>query len=184
MESMRLALAAVAFLLATTLASPALALDCTPFQTFDCANPSYYGTINGQPGEVLCGMDFTGWTLHVIEVTVTTAGVYAVSATGGTGQFGVFLEAAILQMDDCGAGTCLDSAMVTTGAAQLTLCLDAGAYTFVAAVHGTAPTDIISTGMQCITCADALQGGFSCSYCDPIGANNPNWSSLKGRFQE
>jgi hypothetical protein len=43
-------------------------------ETMICADQGYFDVLNGQPGEVICGVDYTGWTLHVVEVTVTEPG--------------------------------------------------------------------------------------------------------------
>lgn len=159
----------------------AAALDCTPFQTWTCANQGYYDLLNGQPGEVLCGVDYTGWTFHVIEVTVTEPGLVAFSAVSAASSMNI-VETAVILMDDCNAGSCLDSVQ-TLGMAQLAVCLDVGSHRFVVASNTTAPTAFMNTGIACFTCAEAVSYGYDCVLCQTVDDETTAWGSVKARFR-
>jgi hypothetical protein len=105
------------------------ALDCTPFQSWTCDQQGYYDYLDGVPSETLCGVDYTGWTLHVVEVTVTQAGFYVFSGTSASSSW-VYVDTAIMLMDDCNAGTCISS-LQTDSVTHLYTCLDVGTHIFV-----------------------------------------------------
>jgi len=72
-------------------APSALALDCTPFHVSTGPDQGYLDTFAntpGQPGEVVCGHDFTGWTLFVIEFTVNSPGIGYLTALAQNGFTG------------------------------------------------------------------------------------------------
>jgi hypothetical protein len=167
--------------LALVLPAPASALDCTPFQSWTCSQQGYFGYLNGIPGEVICGVDYTGWTLHVVAVTVAQAGWFQFSATTGVG-FGTTVATAVLLMDDCAAGTCVSSAQ-STSVTDLGACLDVGTYTFVVASQTTAPTAVVNMGLACLTCAQAESYGLVCPYCGTVGNDSTVWGSLKLQYR-
>ncbi len=167
--------------LALLLPATAPALDCLPFQSFDCANGNYYDVLDGQPGEVVCGVDYTGWTLHTIEVTVTTPGWYTFIAISAAASWNV-VPSAVMLMDDCGAGTCLDS-VTAPDQAQLEMCLDTGTHTLVVASDTTAPTAFMNIGLFCHTCEDAVAYGFECVHCGTVSAEDLRWGEIKSRFR-
>jgi len=158
----------------------ATALDCTPFQTFSCEQ-GYFDVLDGQPGEVVCGVDFTGWTLHVIEINVTQAGYMAFQGISASSA-GNIVATTIMMFDDCGTDTCLDSATSPDGIASLELCLDVGTYKFLVASDTTAPGAFMNIGLSCFDCADVIQWGISCVYCDPVSNEPQSWGSLKSTF--
>lgn len=162
-------------------AGSAPALDCTPFQTFTCANNGYFDVLDGQPGELLCGVDYTGWTFHVIDVAVTTPGWYRFVAISASSSWNIVPSAVIL-MDDCGAGTCLASVQ-NTGTAELDMCLDVGTHQVVVASATTAPTAFMNIGLACLTCAEAETYGFECSFCGTVGSETGTWGYLKSIFR-
>lgn len=168
-------------LAALLLPTSASALDCTPFQSWTCANNGYYDLLDGQPGELLCGVDYTGWTFHVIDVTVTTPGWIRFSGISAAASWDI-VETAIILMDDCGAATCLESAQ-SMGMTDLDLCLNVGVHTFVVASNTTAPTAFMNTGIQCLSCEDANAYGFECVYCGSVGSDRAAWGELKSRFR-
>jgi hypothetical protein len=172
--------AALAFLL-LLLPVSASALDCTPFQSWTCVDQGYFDVLNGQPGEVICGVDYTGWTLHVIEVTVTVPGLFIFSGISAAASQ-VIVDTAIILMDDCAAGTCLDSAQ-SSGVTDLSVCLDAGTHTFVVASNTTAPTAFMNIGISCPSCVDANNWGFTCVFCQPVDNEDGTWGSMKGHFE-
>lgn len=174
---MRLAIALV--LLA--LPASALALDCTPFLSWDCATASYYDVLAGQPGEMLCGTDYTGWTFHAVEINVTTPGWYVMQGTSAAGTWNV-VETAFILMDDCGAATCIDSA-VSMGVTTLDMCLDIGTHTVIVASNTTAPTAFMNIGMACPTCAEAQTYGFECVHCGTVSTEVGGWGELKAMFR-
>lgn len=176
-------LALFALVLATPvlLPAPAAALDCTPFLNWTCGSPGYFNTLNGQPGEILCGVDYTGWTLHVIRVTAPQAGVYVLGGASASASM-VFVDTAIMLMSDCSAGTCLASVQ-NSGVAQLNACLDVGVHTFVVASHTTAPGAFMNVSLSCLTCAQAETAGIACSYCNAVADEATSWGSLKARFE-
>lgn len=168
-------------LLLLLLPTSALALDCTPFLSWNCSNQGYFDVLDGQPGEVICGVDYTGWTLHTVEVTVTEPGFYRFSGISGASS-GNTVDTAIILMDDCGAGTCVDSAQ-GGGQVDLDTCLDAGTYTFVVASNTTASTGFMNIGLLCPSCVDVIAAGIECVYCEPVGSENESWGSVKGHFE-
>ncbi len=168
-------------LLALVLATPAAALDCTPFLDWTCGSPSYFDVLDGQPGEVVCGVDYTGWTLHVIRVTAPQAGWYVLAGASASASM-VFVDTAFMLMSDCSAGTCLASTQ-SSGVAQLNVCLDAGVHTFVVASHTTVPGAFMNVTLGCQTCAQAETAGFPCPYCNAVAEEGVTWGSLKARFQ-
>ncbi|MBU2499988.1 hypothetical protein KJ682_01530 [bacterium] len=157
------------------------ALDCTPFLTFTCANNGYFDVLDGQPGELLCGVDYTGWTFHVIDVTVTTPGWYRFAAVSASSSMNIVPSAVIL-MDDCGAGTCLAS-VENSDMAELDMCLDVGTHQVVVASDTTAPTAFMNIGLFCLTCAEAETYGFECSFCGTVGSEAGTWGNLKSSFR-
>lgn len=159
----------------------ASALDCTPFQSWTCAQQGYFDVLDGVPGEVVCGVDYTGWTLHVVEVTVTQAGWIRFVGTSASSSM-VNVATALMLMDDCAAGTCLSSTQ-SSGLAELDVCLDVGTHTFVVASNTTAPGAFMNIGISCQTCAQALTFGFPCPYCDPVGDAGAAWGSLKAQYR-
>ncbi len=158
----------------------AAALDCTPFQSWTCAQQGYYDVLNGQPGEVICGVDYTGWTLHVIEVTVTNPGWIAFRGISAASSWNI-VETAIILMDDCSAGTCTNSVQ-GMGLMQLDVCLDVGTYSFVVASNTTASTAFMNIDLQCLTCEDAVAYGLGCSLCQTVDNEDEAWGSVKARF--
>lgn len=163
------------------LSAPAAAIDCTPFQSWTCSQQGYYNYLNGIPGEVVCGVDYTGWTLHVVDVAVTQAGWVQFSATTGVG-FGTTVTTAVMLMDDCAAGTCVSSAQ-GNGVTDLGVCLDVGTHTFVVASQTTAPNAIVNMGVACLTCAQAESYGLVCPYCGAVGNDGAAWGSLKLQYR-
>ena len=165
----------------------AAALDCTPFQSWTCSSQGYYDYFAGQPGEVLCGMDFTGWTLHVVEVTIATPGFYAFSGLSAydPGAFPAnIVDTTIMLMDDCVAGTCIDSATSSSGTANLLVCLDAGTHLFVVASNTTDPDGFMNIGLNCtLTCEDAEAIEFPCVHCGTVGNETKAWGAVKERFR-
>ena len=159
----------------------ASALDCTPFQSWTCTQQGYYNVLNGAPGEVLCGVDYTGWTFHVVEVTVTEPGWKHFAGISASASMSI-VDTAIILMDDCNAGTCLGSTQAL-GMAELDVCLGLGTFTFVVASNTTAPTAFMNIGLLCPTCEDAVAYGFECSYCGTVSSEASSWGSLKARFQ-
>ncbi len=159
----------------------AAALDCTPFQSWTCTQQGYFDYLDGQPGEVLCGVDYTGWTLHVIEVTVTTPGWIRFTGISASSS-GVIVDTAIMLMDDCGALSCLDSVQ-GSHQTDLDTCLDVGVHTFVVASNTTAPTAFMNIGIVCLTCEDAVTYGFECVYCGTVGGEASPWGAVKALFE-
>lgn len=174
----------VALLLTLLLPAASLALDCTPFQTWTCASNGYYNYLTGQPGEVLCGVDYTGWTLTVVNVTMTTGGWVDFAATAGLGP-GSPVATDVMLMDDCAAGTCLAVERSSGGVTQLDVCLDVGTHTFVVATQTTAPGAAINMGLMCLTCAQAETLGLTgCPACGgAVPGESESWGSLKARFK-
>lgn len=169
--------------LATLLLLPvtAAALDCTPFLNWTCGSPAYFDVLNGQPGEVVCGVDYTGWTLHVVNVTVAQAGwIRFVGASASASM--AFVDTAIMLMGDCAAGTCL-AGVQDTGLAELDVCLDVGTHKFLVASHTTAPGAFMNIGLSCQTCLQAEQFGFPCPYCNAVADEGTTWGSLKGTYR-
>ena len=163
------------------LPAAASALDCTPFQSWTCSQQSYFNVLNGEPGEVVCGVDYTGWTLHVVEATVAQPGwirFVGVSAVSS----GAHVTTAIMLMDDCAAGTCLASTQ-DLDLAELDVCVDAGTHTFVVASHTTAPGAFMDISMACLTCAQAQAYGFPCPACEVVGNEGAVWGAVKSRFR-
>jgi len=162
----------------------ALALDCTPDFSWTCATNGYFNYLSGQPGEVVCGVDYTGWTLNVVDVTVAVGGwmsfgaIAASSPNPGTG-----VATAVILMDDCASGTCVTSEQ-STGVTQLNVCLEPGSHTFVVASQTTAPGAVINMGLNCITCEQAESYGLgACAACGAVSIESENWGSLKSRFK-
>lgn len=159
----------------------ASALDCTPFQTWTCTQQGYFDLLDGIPGEVVCGVDYTGWTLHVVQVNVTTAGWVRFSGISASASMTI-VPTAIMLMDDCAAGSCISSAQ-GTGMVDLDTCLDVGAHTFVVASNTTAPTAFMNIGISCQTCAQAETFGFVCPYCDAVGDDDASWGTVKSLYR-
>jgi len=159
----------------------ASALDCTPFQSWTCDQHGYNDFMNGVPGEVICGVDYTGWTLHVVEVTVTQAGFYALSAISISSAWN-FVDTAVMLMDDCNAGTCISSHQ-TDHQTDLYTCLDVGTHTFVVASNTTAATAGIVIDFGCYTCDDAEFFGFECVHCGSVSNVNSTWGSVKAIYK-
>ena len=166
-------------LLLTPLTSSAL--DCTPFQTWTCDQQGYFNYIDGVPGEVLCGVDYTGWTLHVVEVNITVPGFYVVAGTPGI-SFGVTADTAVMQMDDCSAGTCIASEQ-GSGVTMLYSCLDVGTHTFVVASDTTDPMAVVNMGLECMTCVEADMVEFECVHCGTVDDEESSWGSVKSQFK-
>lgn len=173
----------LATLLVLLLPAAALALDCTPSATWTCASNGFFNTWSGQPGEVICGVDYTGWTLKVVNVNVTTGGWVDFAATVATGP-GASVATAVILMDNCAAGTCVASEQ-STGVTQLDVCLEPGTHTFVVAAHTTAPNAIGNMGLMCLTCAQAETMGLTgCPACGgTVSTQEESWGSLKARFK-
>ena len=169
--------------LATLLLLPvtAAALDCTPFLNWTCGSPAYFNVLNGQPGEVVCGVDYTGWTLHVVNVTVAQAGWIRFAGASASASM-AYVDTAIMLMGDCAAGTCLASEQ-SPGLTELDVCLDVGTHTFLVASHTTAPGAFMNIGLACQTCLQAEQYGFPCPYCNAVADEGTTWGSLKARFE-
>ncbi len=170
-----------ALALAIVLPAPASALDCTPFQSWTCSQQGYFNYLDGVPGEVICGVDYTGWTLHVVEVTVAQGGYFLFSAVTGI-AFATTTNTDIMLMDDCSAGTCVSSVQ-GDGVTDLSVCLDAGTHTFVVASQTTLPTAIVNMGFACLTCEQAEAHGVVCSYCGTVGNDSTDWGSLKLQYR-
>jgi hypothetical protein len=113
----------LALLLLLLVPASALALDCTPDFNWTCTTNGFFNYLSGQPGEVICGVDHTGWTLNVVSVTLTTGGWVHFAAAAASGGPGTGVANAIYLMDDCGTGTCTDSAQ-SSGVADLVVCLE------------------------------------------------------------
>ena len=161
----------------------ALALDCTPDFNWTCTTNGFFNYLSGQPGEVICGVDHTGWTLNVVSVTLTTGGWVHFAAAAASGGPGTGVANAIYLMDDCGAGTCTDSAQ-SSGVADLIVCLEPGIHTFVVATTTTVPGAVINMGMNCLTCEQADTYGLgACAACGAVSVERESWGSLKSRFQ-
>lgn len=162
----------------------ALALDCTPDFNWTCASNGFFDYLSGQPGEVICGVDYTGWTLNVVNVNVTTGGWMAMAAASASSvNPGTGVASAIILMDDCGAGTCVTSTQ-STGVAQLNVCLEPGVHTFIIASHTTAPGAVVNFSPACITCAQAETYGLGlCAACGAVSTEPESWGSLKSRFK-
>ena len=159
----------------------ASALDCAPFQSWTCAQQGYYDYLNGVPGEILCGVDYTGWTLHVVEVTVTQPGFYVFGGVSASSSWNI-VDTAIMLMDDCNAGTCISS-LQTDGVTELYACLDVGTHTFVVASNTTVATAFMNIGFGCHTCVEAEAVGFECAHCGTVSNESSTWGSVKTRFQ-
>ena len=174
---------AVAVLVIATLAPrPAAALDCAPQFNWNCATHGFFNYVTGQPGEVLCGTDYTGWTFTVVNVTMAQGGWVHFVATAGIG-INTQITAAIIQMGDCGAGTCIDSAQ-SGGVTEFDACLDTGAHTFIVATNSTAPNAILNMDLMCLTCAQAeTMGLVGCPACGAVGDETSSWGSLKAQFK-
>jgi len=174
--------AAVVLSLAALAPSPAAALDCTPQFNWTCSTHGFFNVLAGQQGGTVCGVDYTGWTLNVVNVTVAQGGWVRFVATAGTGP-GATLTTKIILMDDCGAGTCVDSAQ-SNGVTELDACLEAGSHTYVVATNSTAPNAALNMDLVCLTCAQAESLGLTgCPACSPVGDEAASWGSLKARFQ-
>lgn len=182
MRPIAIAAAAVMSLAALALApSPAAAIDCTPQFNWTCASNGYYNYLTGQQGGTVCGVDYTGWTLTVVNVTVTQGGWLRFVATAGTGP-GATLVTKIILMDDCSGDTCVDSAQ-SNGVTELDSCLEVGSHTYVVATQSTAPNAAINMGLMCLTCAQAQTIGLTgCAACDPVSDEASSWGSFKARF--
>lgn len=177
-----LALAASLALAAAVAPAPAAALSCTPMQSWTCLSHGFFNTLSGQPGEVVCGVDYTGWTLSVVNVTVTQGGWVRFVATAGQGISTHYTTKVIL-MDDCGAGTCVDSAQ-SNGLTELDSCLEAGTYTYIVATNSTAPAAVLQMDIICLTCAQGeLLGLTGCAACNPVSDESSSWGSFKVRFK-
>lgn len=163
------------------LPSAASALDCTPFQTWTCAQQGYFDVLNGQPGEVVCGTDYAGWTLHVVQVDITQAGWVRFAGVSAASS-GVYVATAIMLMDDCAAGVCIASTQ-NSSMAELDVCLDVGSHTFVVASHTTAAGAFMNIGIICPTCAQAETAGFPCPYCETVGNEDASWGSVKSQYR-
>lgn len=162
--------------------APAAALTCTPQFNWSCTTHGFFNYLAGQPGEVLCGTDYTGWTFTVVNVTVAQGGWLRFVATAGTGP-GASLTTAVILMDDCGAGTCVDSAQ-SSSVTELDACLEAGTHTYVVATNSTLPNAILQMDLVCITCEQAdLLGLTGCPACSPVGDEAASWGSLKALFK-
>jgi len=159
----------------------ASALDCTPFQSWTCDQQGYYDYLDGVPGEIICGVDYTGWTLHVVDVTVTQAGFYVFGGISADAAWS-YVDTAIMLMDDCNAGTCLSS-LQTDHMTELYTCLDAGTHTFVVASNTTVPTAFMNIGFGCYTCEDAEASGFECVHCGTVSDESSTWGSVKSMFK-
>jgi hypothetical protein len=175
-------LAAIALAVAALPAAPAAALDCTPMQSWDCTLHGYLNILTGQPGEVLCSVDYTGWTMNVVEVTITQGGWVNFTAGTSTGV-GSSAQTAIMLMDDCGAGTCVSS-IQSDGLVHLLSCLEPGTYTYVVASDSTSPTAYLQMDITCVSCEQAETWGYPvCPACNPVGDEAANWGSLKAQFK-
>jgi hypothetical protein len=147
---MRPLILAALFLLPAT----AHALDCTPFQSWTCSQAGFFDYMDGQPGEVVCGVDYTGWTLHVVELTTAQAGWVQFSGISALIS-GAHVTTVIMLMDDCAAGTCLASAQ---------------------------GPDVVDLGV-CLTCAQAQSYGIACPACDAVGDVGSAWGSIKTQYR-
>jgi hypothetical protein len=172
-----------ALIIATLLLFPvsASALDCNPFLSWTCAQQGYFDVLAGQPGEVLCGVDYTGWTFSTVEVTVTQPGFYAFQGISAAASQ-VIVDTAIILMDDCGAATCVSSEQ-SDGVTGLLVCLDVGTHTFVVASNTTASTAFMNIGFQCLTCAEALANEFDCPLCNTVKTETNTWGFMKMLFR-
>jgi hypothetical protein len=159
----------------------ALALDCTPFRSWNCAQASFFDVMDGQPGEVICGVDYTGWTLHVVEMTTAQAGWVQFAGVSALGS-GVHVNTVIILMDDCAAGTCVTSAQGLS-MAELGVCLEAGTHTFVVASQTAAPGAIMNISAACLTCAQTEAYGLSCPACQVVGNEDAAWGTLKTHYR-
>lgn len=174
---MRPLILAALFLLPVT----AHALDCTPFQSWTCSQAGFFDYMDGQPGEVVCGVDYTGWTLHVVELTTAQAGWVQFSGISALIS-GTHVTTVIMLMDDCATGTCLASAQ-GPDVVDLGVCLEAGTHTFVVASQTDLPTSIMNIGAACLTCAQAQSYGIACPACDAVGDEGADWGSLKALYR-
>ena len=176
-----LVLAATLALAAALAPAPVAALNCTPQFNWNCTTHGYFNLLSGQPGEVLCGTDYTGWTFTVVNVTVTQGGWVRFLAIAGEG-ISVHYTTKVILMDDCGAGTCVDSAQ-SNGITELDSCLEAGTHTYIVATNSTAPTAAIQMDLLCLTCEQAQTIGLTgCAACDPVSDESSSWGSFKARF--
>jgi hypothetical protein len=173
----------LALLLLLLVPASTLALDCTPDFNWTCASNGFFDYLVGQPGEVICGVDYTGWTLNVVNVTVTTGGWVAMAAvSAASASPGTWVDSAIILMDDCGAGTCVTSTQ-STGVTQLNVCVEPGVHTFIIASHTTAPGAVVNFSPACFTCEQADGNGFGpCAACGAVSTEPESWGSLKSRF--
>lgn len=177
-----LALAASLALAAAVAPAPAAALDCTPQFNWTCSTHGFFNALSGQQGGTVCGVDYTGWTLNVVNVTVAQGGWVRFLATAGTGP-GATLVTKIILMDNCGAGTCVDSAQ-SNGVTELDACLEAGTHTYVVATNSTSPSAAINMDILCLTCAQAGTLGLTgCAACEPVSDEASSWGSFKVRFK-
>jgi hypothetical protein len=67
--------------------------------------------------------------------------------------------------------------------AELDVCLDVGAHTFVVASHTTAPGAFMNIGIICPTCEQAQTAGFPCPYCDTVGNEGASWGAVKSQYR-
>lgn len=177
-----LALAVIAVSLAALAPASAAALSCSPMQSWTCSTHGFFNVLAGQQGETVCGVDYTGWTLSVVDVTVAQGGWVRFVATAGTGP-GATLTTKIILMDDCGAGTCVSSAQ-SNSVTELDACLEAGTHTYIVATNSTAPNAVLNMDLVCLTCAQAESLGLTgCPACSPVGDEAASWGSLKAQFK-
>jgi len=174
---MRTLILAALFLLPAS----AHALDCTPFRSWTCGHASFFDYMDGQPGEVVCGVDYTGWTLHVVELTTAQAGWIQFSGISALIS-GTHVTTVIMLMDDCATGTCHASAQ-GPDMVDLGVCLEAGTHTFVVASQTAAPTSIMNIAAACLTCAQAQSYGIACPACDAVGDVGTAWGSIKTQYR-
>ena len=112
---------------------------------------------------------------------VTQPGWFRFVGISAAGAMNI-VETAVILMDDCNAGTCVDSAQAF-GMTELDVCLDYGLHTFVVASNTTAPTAFMNIGLVCLTCEDAAASGFECVHCGTVDADRNDWSDVKSMYR-
>ncbi len=117
----------------------------------------------------------------MVEVTVAQPGFYIFAGISASSSWN-YVDTAIILMDDCNAGTCINS-IQSDGGAELYTCLDVGTHTFVVASNTTVATAFMNISFDCYTCEDAEGSGFECIHCGTVGDESSTWSSVKARFQ-
>ncbi|MBU0742036.1 hypothetical protein KKG45_02995 [bacterium] len=146
----------------------AVALDCTPLDTFLCSGNACYNYIgiDAVPGEFACGTDYTGWDFQVFDVELTAPGL-ASPASYTSGFDPLIPDNHLLLFEHCDLAQCIASDTSSDWMHGFSACLDTGTYTLIIASNTTAQAPI-GVGMNA-----------GCVDCDPVAGETQRWGAVK-----